>query len=128
MAARDLTEWDREIEADFQRAVAATRAAGKRKKEGEPFAMVPLRCAEEMAKASKSPAVIICIRLLYLSWRAKSPTVTLSNRECVHHRNSKDRVLRNLEAAGLVRVERRCGHSPRVTILRRLPWCRPAPT
>jgi hypothetical protein len=123
MAAHDLADWDREIEADFQRAVASTRAAGKRKsRKGEPFAMVPLRCAEEMAKASRSPAVIVCIRLLYLSWRDKSPTVTLSNLDGLH-RGSKDRVLRNLEAAGIVRVARRNGRSPRVTLLCKLPWC-----
>jgi len=123
MAKRDLDEWDREIEADFQRAVAATRVAGKRKgKKGEPFAMVPLDCAKEMAKASNSPAVIICIHLLYLSWKAKSRTVALSTPDGCHH-SSKDRVLRKLENAGLVRVARHPGRNPRVTILRLLPWC-----
>jgi hypothetical protein len=99
---------------------APTKA--KRRRQEEPFAMVPLWCAEEMAKASKSPATIICIRLLYLSWKTKSRTVTLSNPDG-HHRNSRNRVLRNLEAAGLVRADRRRGRSPRVTILCRLPWC-----
>jgi len=85
--------------------------------------MVPLWCAEEMAKASRSPAVIVCIRLLHLSWKTKSATVTLSNHNGAH-RNSKDRVLRNLETAGWVQIERRRGRSPRVTVLRQLPWCR----
>jgi len=31
-AERDLDEWDAEIEAEFQREVAATKAAGRRKK------------------------------------------------------------------------------------------------
>jgi hypothetical protein len=99
----------------------------RRRRQEEPFAMVPLCCAEEMAKASRSPAVIICTLLLYLSWKTRSPTVTLSNRDGIN-RKSKDRVLRNLEAARWVRVERRNGRSPRVTILRRLPWCEPART
>jgi hypothetical protein len=125
MAKRNLDEWDREIEADFQRAVAATRAAGKRKgkgKEGGPFAMVPLGCSKEMAKACRSPALAVCVHLLYLSWKTKSRTVALSTPDGYHH-NSKDRVLRKLEAAGVVRVARHSGRNPRVTILRLLPWC-----
>jgi hypothetical protein len=121
MVERDLAEWDREIEADFRRAVAATRAAGKRKK-AEPFAIVPLDWATKAAKAGKSPATIICIRLLYLSWKTKSRTVILSNRDGIN-RGSKDRVLRNLERAKLIQVDRRSGRSPRVTILHPLPWC-----
>jgi hypothetical protein len=31
-AARDLAEWDAEIEADFRRAVAASKAAGRSKR------------------------------------------------------------------------------------------------
>jgi hypothetical protein len=107
--------------------VPGVPAKARRRRQEEPFAMVPLRFAQEMAKASKSPATIICIRLFYLSWKAKSPTVALSNRDGIY-RNSKARVLRDLEAAGLVRVKRRSGQSPQVTILRQLPWCRPAPT
>jgi hypothetical protein len=102
--------------------VPGVPAKARRRRQEEPFAMVPLRCAQEMAKASKSPATIICIRLLYLSWKTKSRTVALSNPDG-HHRNSRGRVLRNLEAAGLVRVDRRRGQSPRVTILCQLPWC-----
>jgi hypothetical protein len=123
MAKRDLDEWDREIEADFRRKVAATRARGKGKgKKREPFATVSLDCAKEMARACRSPAFAVCVHLLYLSWKTKSRVVALSNPEGYHH-NSKDRVLRKLEAAGLVRVARHRGRNPRVTILRLLPWC-----
>jgi hypothetical protein len=80
----------------------------------EPFAIVPLSWAEKMAKASKSPAVIVCTHLLYLSWKTKSQTVALSNDGGVN-RKGKDRVLRNLEEAGMVRVKRHGGRSPRVT-------------
>jgi hypothetical protein len=97
-------------------------AKAKQRSQEPPFAKVPLWCAEEMAKASKSPAVIVCVRLLYLSWKTKSQTVTLSNDGGIN-RNSKERVLRHFEAAGLVRAKRRNGQSPRVTILRKLPWC-----
>jgi hypothetical protein len=99
----------------------------RRRRQDEPFAMVPLWCAKEMAKASRSPAVIVCIHLLYLSWKTRSATVALSNHDGVD-RKSKYRALQNLEAAGWVRVERHSGRSPRVTILRRLPWCQPVPT
>jgi hypothetical protein len=74
MAKRDLDEWDREIEADFRRKVAATRARGKGKKR-KPFATVPLDCAKEMARECRSPAFAVCVHLLYLSWKPGSGPV-----------------------------------------------------
>lgn len=103
--------------------VPGVPAKARRRRQEEPFAMVPLRWAEEAAKAG-APAIIVFVRLIYLSWKTKSPTVTLSNCDGVS-RGAKDRVLRNFEAAELIRVERRNGRSPRVTILRWRPWCQP---
>jgi hypothetical protein len=102
--------------------VPGVSAKAKRDQREEPFAIVPLRWAEEAAKAN-SPAIIVFTLLLYLSWKGKSPTVTLSNRGGINPR-TKDRVLRNFEAAGLVRVKRGNGQSPQVTLLRWKPWLR----
>ena len=111
----------RRIEVVERQVPGAPATKAKRCSREEPFAKVPLWCAEEVAKASKSPAIIVFTRLLYLSWKTKSQTVALSNDGGID-RKGKDRVLRNLEAAGWVRVKRHSGRSPRVTILRKLPW------
>jgi hypothetical protein len=102
--------------------VPGVPAKARRRRQEEPFVIVPLRYAEEAAKAGAgAPAIIIFTHLLYLSWKTKSSTVTLSNRDGINRR-TKDRVLRNFEAAGLIRVERRNGRSPQVTLLRWRPW------
>jgi hypothetical protein len=94
----------------------------RQRRQEEPFATVPLEAAAKVAKAVKVPAIAVYVHLVYLSWKTKSSTVALSNHDGVH-RNSKDRVLRNFEKAGVIRVKRHRGRSPRVTILHRLPWC-----
>ncbi len=104
--------------------IPGTPAKAKRRRQKGPFAIVPLRYAEEAAKAN-SPAIIVFTRLLYLSWKEKSATVALSNDGV--SRKAKDRVLRNFEAAGLVRVERGNGRSPQVTLLCWRPWSQTCP-
>jgi hypothetical protein len=84
------------------------------------FVKVPLWWAAATAKATKTPKLLVCIYLLHASWKAKSTTFQLPNgyleREGVD-RKVKRRVLRDLEAAGLIIVERRHGKSPRVTLV-----------
>jgi hypothetical protein len=109
-----VTRHGRRIEVETLDVGAPAKA--KQPPENEPFVNVPLRWAVEAAKATRSPAIIVCIHLLYLAWKTKSRTVTLSNRDGIDPK-TKDRVLRKLEAAGLVRAERHRGRSPRVTIL-----------
>jgi hypothetical protein len=92
----------------------------KRKKAEPPFVKVPRWWAAEAAKATRSPATLVLVELLYRSWKAKSLTFPLSNKSLEKNgvsREVKRRVLRDLQAAGLITVERRHGHSPRVTLV-----------
>jgi ribosomal protein S19E (S16A) len=91
--------------------------AGKSK---DRFVKVPLWWAEAAAKATRTPGFMVCIELLHASWKAKSVTVLVSNkrlRKAGVSREIKRRVLRDLEAAGLITIERRRGCSPRATLV-----------
>ena len=86
----------------------------------DPFVKVPLWWAEAAAKATRTPGFLVCIELLRASWKAKSLTFSASNKRLAKagvSREVKRRVLRDLEAAGLVTIERRPGRSPRVTLV-----------
>ena len=95
-------------------------ASPVRRKKTELFVKVPLWWIAAAAKAAHSPATIVCIELLHASWKAKSLTFPVPNsrlqRQSVS-RETKRRVLRALEAAGLIRVERQTGKSPIVTLV-----------
>jgi DNA-binding MarR family transcriptional regulator len=84
------------------------------------FANFPLWFAVAASKATKTPALLVCVYLLYASWKARSMTFTMANgwlEERGVSRKTKGRVLRDLEAAGLITVERSNHRSPRVTLL-----------
>jgi hypothetical protein len=62
----------------------------------------------------------VSLWLLHLAWKAKSKTFQLPNGQLNSfgvRRNTKERALRDLEAAGLIRVDRRQRKSPIITIL-----------
>jgi hypothetical protein len=114
---RDLDQWDAEIEAEFQRVVAATKKA--RRKKVEPFAMVPLWWIAAAAKATRSPRTMVLIELLYASWKAKSLTFPLPNSRLAKlgaSRETKREVLLDLERAGLISVVRPPRKTPLVTL------------
>lgn len=84
------------------------------------FVKTPLWWAVEAAKATKTPALLVCLYLLHASWKARSATFPLPNGWLERHgvsRRIKNRVLCDLEAAGLITVERRNGKSPCVTLV-----------
>jgi hypothetical protein len=91
------------------------------KKQKDPFVKVPLWWVTEATKVTKTPAALVCIYLLHASWKAKRVTAfPLSTKYLEQHgvsRKIKSRVLRDLEAAGLITVERRHGRAPRVTLV-----------
>jgi hypothetical protein len=92
----------------------------KRKRE-EPFVMVPLSWAEQAARATGTPKAFVWLWLLHLAWKAKSNTVSLPNGRLEEHgvqRHTKSRALRELEAAGLIRITGKRRKSPVVTLLR----------
>jgi ribosomal protein S25 len=89
-------------------------------KQKDAFVKVPMWWIAEASKATRSPAALVCVHLLHASWKARKATFPLSNSYLERHgvsRSVKRRVLRNLEAAGLITVERRNGRSPRVTLV-----------
>jgi hypothetical protein len=96
-----------------------TGTPSKRKKRGERFAKVPLDWIGPAAKAVGCPAVAVLVCLKYLEFRY-GPTFNMSNdllRQLGVNREVKRYVLRDLEAASLIRVERRSRKSPRITML-----------
>ena len=83
------------------------------------FVKMPLWWAAEATKATRSPATMVLVELLYRSWQAKSLTFSLPNGRLGKNgisRKVKCRVLRDLEAAGLITVERNHRKTPLVTL------------
>jgi hypothetical protein len=104
-----------------KRRIAELQAAAPVKgKKVEPFVKVPLWWAPVAAKATRSPTTIILIELLHRSWKAKSLTFPFPDGRLGKHgvsRKVKYRVLRDLETAGLITVERCSGKSSQVTLV-----------
>ena len=87
-------------------------------KTADRFAMVPIWWVEQAAKATNTPRTLMLVWLLYLAWKTGSNTFPLTNvglREV--HRNTKYKMLRELEAAGLIQVRREGNKAPIVTLL-----------
>jgi hypothetical protein len=98
---------------------AAAPGRWKRKKV-EPFVHVPLWWITQATKLTKTPAALVCIDLLYRSWKAKSLTFPFPNGDLKKlgiSRDIKRRVLRDLETGGLITVERPTRKTPIVTLV-----------
>ena len=113
---------DERVFASLQRAAAAGRPAGRRRAKArkDTFAMVPLWWIEQAARATENPRAFVLIWLLHLSWRARSLTFPVPNAGIIMrggNRWAKYRVLNDLEAAGLITVQRRHGKTPIVTLV-----------
>jgi DNA-binding transcriptional ArsR family regulator len=113
------------IELDRLRFSRATVQTGKvkppRHQSGERFLKgpIPLLWLEEAARLP-GKSLHAGIALWYAAGLTKSASVPLSNIAGLHFgldRNAKYRALKWLEGAGLVRVERKLGRAPIVTIL-----------
>jgi hypothetical protein len=118
--ARDLAEWDAEIEADFRRAVAASKAAGRSKRRhrliGCPVGFLADVCRLTEGRA----AVIVALCIYRRTYVCSSRTVTLPAADLAElgiSRWLKADVLHRLQAAGLVRVENSPGRTAKVTLL-----------
>src|SRR6516165_6827833 len=95
-------------------------AVTNKSKKAEPFVKVPLWWIAAAAKATRSPATVVCNELLHAAWKAKSPTFPLPNGRLQRlgvNRETKRRILRTLAEAGLIRVERPPRKTPIVTLL-----------
>ena len=109
MTERDLDEWDAEIEEDFRRAVAATKAVGQRKR-GRRLVAFPLAFLVDVCRLTEGRITLVVAELLYRRTHVcRSQTVTLPAGELAMHgiaRNRKAEALGMLEAAKLIRIER----------------------
>ena len=84
------------------------------------FVQVPLWWAEQMTKATETPQAFVGLWLLHLAWKTGKLTFPLPNGKLEAHgvsRKVKRGVLHKLEAAGLIKVDRRRGKSPLITLL-----------
>jgi hypothetical protein len=90
------------------------------KRTKETFVQVPLWWAEQVCRATRTPKAFVWIWLLHLAWKAKSNSFAVPNGQLSKsgvHRNTKERVLRELEKAGLIKVERKPRQTPIVTLI-----------
>jgi ribosomal protein S19E (S16A) len=95
-------------------------AAPVKRRKTEPFVKVPLWWAAAASKATKSPATLVLVELLRASWKARNTTFPFPNARLSKlgvSREVKRRVLRDLERAGLITVERRQRKTPTVTLI-----------
>jgi hypothetical protein len=86
----------------------------------EPFAVVRLAWAAKAAAATNTPKALVWIWLIQRARKTKSNTVIMSNEALARYgisRHVKLRALRQLEAAGLVALERHLGKAIVVTLL-----------
>jgi hypothetical protein len=91
-----------------------------KKRRTDPFVKIPLRWASKAAQATNTTKAMVWIRLRHAMWEAKTDTVLLANGRLKRDGVTpwlKRRALRELEAAGLIKVERQTGRAPIVTIL-----------
>jgi hypothetical protein len=90
------------------------------KRKVEQFVKVPLWWAEQASAATGTQKAFVWVWLLHLAWKARSNTVTVPNGKLEAYgvnRKVKQRALLELEAAGLIKVERQGRKSPVVTLL-----------
>ena len=95
-------------------------AAPVKRKRVEPFVKVPLWWITAATKATNNHKALVCIELLYASWKAKSLTFPLPNARLQKRgitRETKRRALRDLERGGLIIVERPSRKTPIVTLI-----------
>lgn len=119
-----LRKWDADIEADYQRAVAATKAVGKAK-QGQRWVGCPLAFLGDVCRLTEGRAPVLVAELIYRRTHVcKSRTVTLPRAELAElgiTRQQKARALTKLATVNLIRIEKSAGCSARVTLLWRAP-------
>jgi hypothetical protein len=95
-------------------------AAPIKRKKAAPFVKVPLWWIAQATKATNTGRALVCIELLYASWKAKRPTFPLPNGRLAKlgvKREIKRRALRDLERAGLITIERPPRKTPIITLV-----------
>jgi hypothetical protein len=127
-SARQVDEDDCEIEEQllnsYRKPLGAARAVKRRKRPKRPrdfdeFTKVQIWWAAAAARAVRAPALLICVRLLHLAWKAKYRSFTVPNgwlEERGISKKTKARVLRRLEKAKLITIDWHQGKAFRITL------------
>jgi hypothetical protein len=116
---RDEEDEDEKIFQQFKRN-ACVASPAKRKRQREAFVKVPLWWAQAAAKATRTPKGLVWVELLHVAWKAKSLTFSLPAGQLEKKgvpRETRRRALRELEAAGLIKVAWLHGKTPHVSIV-----------
>jgi len=95
------------------------RAPAKRRKQ-QPFVKVPLKEAARAAAASGCQQMMVWLYILHRSWKLQKASFAVPSgalRSFGISKEVKRRALRNLEAAGLIIVERHTCKNPIVTLV-----------
>ena len=98
--------------------LATTPAKARRSKRG--FVMVPLAWKNRLSAACNVCTLKVALELLFRHWKTGGKPILLANAAMGQlgvRRHSKWRALRELEALGLIKVERRPRKSPKVIVL-----------
>jgi hypothetical protein len=96
------------------------RQDGQPRKRVEPFALLPLGWAAQAAAATNTRRALVWVWLVQQARTTGSNTIAMSNEALAGYgvsRKMKTLALRQLQAAGLVAVERPPGKAPIVTLL-----------
>ena len=103
-----------------QRRAELEAAAPVKRKKPVPFVKVRLATAATAYTALNCPKAMVWLWLLHRSWYAKSTTIAVPNGALAKwgvSRDVKRDALRQLEAAGLIVVDRPSRKTPTVTLL-----------
>ena len=117
---RDEAEWDAEIEADFQHAVAEARAGGRRKR-GLRLVAFPWAFLVDVCRLTEGRATLAMAEYIYRRTHVcGSRTVTLPGAELAElgiDRPQKHKALARLARAGFIKIEQAgAGRAVRVTL------------
>jgi hypothetical protein len=101
---------------------AEAKTAAHTRRRRDLYAQVPLCWAERVTniRGASAKTLFVGIWLLHLSWKARSLTFSVPNGQLGARgvsRKAKYRALQQLEAAGLITVERRNRKPPLVTLV-----------
>jgi hypothetical protein len=113
-----MDDWAKQRLAELE--ALAPPSKKKRRSAVEPFAKLDLRKAAAAYAALNCKKAIVWTWLTYQAWKNGSNTVATSTAALTEFgigRHAKWRALRQLEKAGLVRIDHRSGRLPRVTFL-----------
>jgi hypothetical protein len=95
-------------------------AAPKKKQKTEPFAKMPLWFAKAAADATDTPKMLVIVETLHQRFKTGRNTFPLRGTRLKKWgvgRWTKYRTLSELEAAGLIKVDRQRGKTPIITLL-----------